>query len=275
MSRNRNAPLTERLSDLGQSESRGAFDAADSKQFVTALARGLDVLRAFTGASGLLGNREIAKLTGLPKPTISRLTYTLSRLGFLDYDAQLGKYRPGIAAVSIAHAALRATPLCQAAQPLMREFVRSTGVSIALIARDRLDSVCVLRYPGIDEPPGYEASGAPAPISIDGIARGLIVGLPTAERLYVLEHLERRDPEGWPRIKTEVYQALAEYRRQGFTLSAGDGVRRPGSVGVPCIPADGSRSMALVASAAETRMSRERLIAEIGPKLVWMARFLC
>ncbi|MEG4313517.1 helix-turn-helix domain-containing protein, partial [Pseudomonas sp. FIP_A4] len=45
-----------------------------------ALSRGLEVLRAFTHGSVVLGNQDIARITGLPKPTVSRLTYTLTRL---------------------------------------------------------------------------------------------------------------------------------------------------------------------------------------------------
>ena len=52
-----------------------------ARQFVTALGRGLDVLRIFRAEDGPLGNQEIAKRTGLPKPTVSRLTYTRAQLG--------------------------------------------------------------------------------------------------------------------------------------------------------------------------------------------------
>jgi len=41
------------------------------------------VLRAFQPNDGLLGNQEIAARTNLPKPTVSRLTYTLTKLGYL------------------------------------------------------------------------------------------------------------------------------------------------------------------------------------------------
>ena len=39
------------------------------RKFVEALSRGLDVLRAFSQGSVILGNQDIARLTGLPKPT--------------------------------------------------------------------------------------------------------------------------------------------------------------------------------------------------------------
>ena len=45
---------------------------AKDRQFVTALARGLDILRAFTPRHPVLGNSEIAQRAHLPKPTVTR-----------------------------------------------------------------------------------------------------------------------------------------------------------------------------------------------------------
>ena len=74
------------------------------RQFVTALARGLDVLRAFRPGEAMLGNQEIAERTGLSKPTISRLTHTLLELGYLTYSARSGRYQlgPGVLALGYA-----------------------------------------------------------------------------------------------------------------------------------------------------------------------------
>lgn len=48
-----------------------------SGQFVTALARGLELMRCFTPRDNVLGNQDLARMTGLPKPTVTRLTNTL------------------------------------------------------------------------------------------------------------------------------------------------------------------------------------------------------
>src|ERR1700680_3922036 len=60
-------------SERGPSE-RGvsAHDRTD-RMFVNALARGLEILRVFNPSDGALGNQEIAKRTGIPKPTVSPL----------------------------------------------------------------------------------------------------------------------------------------------------------------------------------------------------------
>src|SRR5206468_12926287 len=80
--------------------------AAPDRNFVVALARGLDVLRAFRPDDGLLGNQEIAARTNLPKPTISRLTYTLTKLGYLTQVPRFEKYQLAPAAMALGYAAL-------------------------------------------------------------------------------------------------------------------------------------------------------------------------
>ena len=57
-----------------------APDQSD-RNYVTALARGLDVLSCFRSGEKLLGNQDIAKRCGLPKSTFSRLTHTRTLLG--------------------------------------------------------------------------------------------------------------------------------------------------------------------------------------------------
>ena len=53
------------------------------------------MLACFRSGDKALGNQEIARRTGLPKPTVSRLTFTLSSLGYLVYSSSLEKYALG------------------------------------------------------------------------------------------------------------------------------------------------------------------------------------
>ena len=77
------------------------------RHFVTALARGLQLLRCFRSGEERLGNQQLAERCGLPKSTVTRLTYTLTRLGYLYHDTQTGhsghagRYRLGLAALGI------------------------------------------------------------------------------------------------------------------------------------------------------------------------------
>ena len=69
-------------------------DHADPS-FATTLAHGLDVLAAFRNHGGSLSNAELALHTGLSRPTVSRLTYTLAQLGYLKRDAK-GRFELGL-----------------------------------------------------------------------------------------------------------------------------------------------------------------------------------
>src|SRR3546814_14440455 len=62
------------------------------RQFVNALARGLELLRCFQPGRAYLTNADLARETGFPKPTVTRLTYTLKKLGYLDSSDAMGKY---------------------------------------------------------------------------------------------------------------------------------------------------------------------------------------
>ena len=88
--------------------------------FVTALARGLEVLAAFRPGELALSNQELAKRTGLPKSTVSRLSYTLTRLGYLAQDEASGHYRLGLAVLALGSTVLASYDIRQIAGPLMR-----------------------------------------------------------------------------------------------------------------------------------------------------------
>src|SRR3954454_6251454 len=93
---------------LAQPAPNFSYEHEGDRQFATTLARGLEVLRCFTPLEPLLGNKEISVRTGLPKPTVSRLTYTLTKLGYLRHNMRLGKYQLGSAVLSIGYPLLAA-----------------------------------------------------------------------------------------------------------------------------------------------------------------------
>src|SRR6201982_4059781 len=95
-------------------------DQADPS-FATTLAHGLDVLAAFRNASGSLSNADLAERTGLSRPTVSRLTYTLTQLGYLKRDPK-GRFELGLGVLATAYPLLSAIKVRQMARPLMREF---------------------------------------------------------------------------------------------------------------------------------------------------------
>ena len=97
--------------------------------FATTLAHGLDVLAAFRNGAGSLSNADLAQHTGLSRPTVSRLTYTLAQLGYLKRDAK-GRFELGLGVLAAAYPVLSALKVRQLARPLMRDFAVARLASV-------------------------------------------------------------------------------------------------------------------------------------------------
>jgi DNA-binding IclR family transcriptional regulator len=120
-----------------------SYEHEGDRQFATTLARGLEVLRCFTPGEPMLGNKEISVRTGLPKPTVSRLTYTLTKLGYLRHNMRMGKYQLGSAVLSIGYPLLASMSIRQIARPFMKELADYVNGSVNMGIRDRLNMVYV------------------------------------------------------------------------------------------------------------------------------------
>src|ERR1044072_1997251 len=115
--------------------------AGEEAHAVQGLARGLSVLRAFRPGEGALSNAEIAARTGLSRPAVSRLTQTLTALGYLAYVPRLGRYTLGAAIASLCHSLLSVMPYRIAAQPFLRQVAETTRLPVSLGARGNLPMI--------------------------------------------------------------------------------------------------------------------------------------
>jgi DNA-binding IclR family transcriptional regulator len=246
--------------------------AAGDRKFVAALARGLEMLRAFTPTEGLLGNGELAQRTGLPKPTVTRLTYTLTRLGYLIYVERLGKYQLAPAALALGYSALANMRIRQIARGYMQTLADWTDASVALGTRDRLDLIyvehCRSRH-GVMLRLGL---GSRIPIATTAMGLALLAGLPETEREWLLGYLKRQEGKRWPQLRAGIERAIGDVAERGFTLSIGEWERDINAVGVPLVAPDGSGAFAFNCGAPSFQFTRERLESEIGPRLVNMVR---
>jgi len=194
----------------GGSRSMGAkSEPQHDRKFVVALARGLDVLRAFTATEGLLGNQEIANRAGLPKATVSRLTYTLTKLGYLTHVERLSKYQLAPAALSIGYSALANMRIRQIARPYMQELANYTGASVALGSRDRLNLIYIEHCRSEHSMMLRLDLGARIPMGTTAMGRALLAAMPEKERAWLMDHIARREGEQWPKVRTG-YQRFCE-----------------------------------------------------------------
>ncbi|MCZ7660625.1 MAG: IclR family transcriptional regulator [Xanthobacteraceae bacterium] len=246
-------------------------DGKDRK-FVTALARGLEVLRAFTPSEGQLGNGEIAERTGLAKPTVSRLTYTLTKLGYLAHLERLGKYQLTPAALALGYSALANMRIRQVARVHMQELADYAGASVALGTRDRLGLIYVEHCRSKYGVMLRLALGSRIPVATTAMGRAMIAAMSEPERDWLLGYVKRAEGKNWPQVKAGIERAVKEVAARGFTLSLGEWERDINAVGAACLAPDGSGLFAFNCGAPAFQFTRERLESDIGPRLVNMVR---
>ena len=250
----------------------GARNSKPDRKFVVALARGLEILRAFTPSEGLLGNQELVSRTGLPKATVSRLTHTLTRLGYLTHIERLEKYQLAPGALSIGYSALANMRIRQIARPYMQELADYASASVALGSRDRLNLIYVEHCRGKDGVMLRLDLGARVPLATTAMGRALLAALPAKEREYLMSFIARKEGDRWPKVRAGIERAIKDLAVKGFTTSIGEWEPDIAGVGVPLVLADGSGVFSFNCGAPAFQLTQERLETDIGPRLVNVVR---
>ncbi|MEY4712935.1 MAG: hypothetical protein RIS88_2385 [Pseudomonadota bacterium] len=116
--------------------------AAPPEGGVRVLARGLTLLKAFGPRNAPLSNSDLAAATGLPKATVSRLTASLTRLGYLDYLEVSGQYRLGHGALALGYGVLSTLDMRVRARTLMQRFAHDKDLLVVLAVREGLSMLC-------------------------------------------------------------------------------------------------------------------------------------
>ena len=255
-----------------QGMKRSGKKAATDRNFVVALSRGLDVLRAFQPNDGLLGNQEIAARTKLPKPTISRLTYTLTKLGYLTPVPRFEKYQLAPSAMALGYAALANLGVRHLSEPYREDVMRQTGGAVAIGGRDRHNMI----YFGQSRNGlalGVQLDvGSRVPIATTAMGRAYIWALPPDERAALLRELRDHYGSRWPKMRDGIERSGETVAKYGFTMSTGDWQDDVAAVGVGLTLNDGSGPYAFNCGAPAFRFTEDRLLNDIGPRLVAMVR---
>src|ERR1700724_2795707 len=263
-------PLSTRSAQQ-QAMKRPGKKVATDRSFVVALSRGLDVLRAFHPNDGLLGNQEIAAPTKLPKPTVSRLTYTLPKLGYLTPVPRFEKYQLAPAALALGYSALANLGVRHLSEPYREELMRETGGAVAIGGRDRLSMIYFGQSRGMTLGVQLDV-GSRIPIATTAMGRAYIWALPNDERAALLRELREHYGGGWSRMRDGIERAGETVAKLGFAISAGEWHDDIHAVGVALKLNDGTGPYAFNCGAPAFRFTEERLRNDIGPRLVAMVR---
>jgi DNA-binding IclR family transcriptional regulator len=248
-----------------------SYEHEGDRQFATTLARGLEVLRCFTPLEAMLGNKEISVRTGLPKPTVSRLTYTLTKLGYLRHNMRMGKYQLGSAVLSIGYPLLASMSVRQIGRPFMKELADYCNGSVSMGIRDRLNMVYVETCRSADNVTLPDI-GTAVPIAQSVIGRAFLAACNPPEREATLNQMKVKEPEMLRRFKPQIDKGLEDIRGRGFCSSLGELRREVHAVGVPMRRTVDGEIVAFNCGVQTFLLKKGQLEDDIGPRLVAMVR---
>jgi DNA-binding IclR family transcriptional regulator len=236
------------------------------RKFVTALARGLELLRCFGPRDRWLANQEMARRTGLARPTVTRLAYTLTRLGHLRFSEAQNKYALGSAAIGLGFAALGQMDVRRVARPLLQELSEYTRASVHLAVNDRLSMQVVDTY--WNSASFVVDIGSRVPVATTSLGRAWVAAQPAAERRRILAELRQDRPEDWPTTRRRFEQAFRDFEEHGFCFGLGDWRREINAVAAPLRLDDGAGVIVVGCSGAAFQLEAERMRRDVGPRLL-------
>lgn len=239
-----------------------------------ALARGLDVLACFHVDEKWLTNAEIASRTGLPKPTVVRMAYTLCVLGYLRQSHESGKYALGDSVAALGITMVSNLKLRRIARPYMQDLANRYDISVSLGIRNGLSVLYVENCrSGAPLSLGLDL-GARIPIAETAMGHALLAVMEPRERERLLAEICKDEGEQrWPQVLQTINAGCAHWRARGFTVVVRDWQTDIVGVGAAIRQPDG-RVIAFNAGGAASKFPRELLEQEVGPQLARMVKGL-
>jgi IclR family transcriptional regulator, pca regulon regulatory protein len=186
--------------------------------FIEALARGLDVIRAFEPNRPTMTLSEVAAATGLARPTARRMLLTLEELGYVR-TAQGGfALTPRVLELGMAY--IGSTGIWDIVRPHMEQLVGRTGESSSLAQLDGSDIVYVARVAVPKIITLAVTIGTRFPALQTSLGKVLLAELPLDELERVLAEPSRSGitPLWQPKVE-ERDQVLYEVRTRGWALT--------------------------------------------------------
>lgn len=253
----------------GERDGAGRSEAEESggdPNFMTSLARGLSVIRAFTEREPNLTIADIARITGLPRAAARRCLLTLQQLGYAGTDGRTFFLRPKI--LALGYSFLSSAPLATILDPLIERVSTQVQESCSAAVLDDDEIVYIARAATKRIMSVGLNVGSRLPAYCTSMGRVLLAALPETE----LESYLRRVPLKSFTDRTiatadMLERELGRVRDQGFALVDQElelGLR---SIAVPVRTASGIVVAALNVSAQAARVTCPEMEAQFLPPL--------
>jgi len=248
-------------------------NAKEDRHFVTALARGLSVLHAFKSGEERLSNQDLADRCGLPKSTVTRLTYTLTKLGFLHHVMESGRYRLGMATLTLGGTTLARLDVKEASNRPLQDLADKARVMATLSIRDELSMLYIENCRSQSSIVTLRLEiGSRLPLGSSAVGRAYLAAAPSETRLALMERLSALDTVAWPSVEAAIHQAIVDLAEIGCTKSFGEWRSEINAIAVPLKLGPDLPMIVAGAAAPAKTVSAKAFMSEVRPLLLEATR---
>lgn len=239
----------------------------------SALARGIVVLQAFTVERPALSGRELIAITGLPKPTLFRLTNTLCDLGLLRYDDATGRFTSALGLARLAAPLLARTSIRQLAFGPMQALAERLHAQVALSLGCGLELIFIELAQAKECVTVRPSMGGPISLSRTASGRAYLSVLPAVQRQAYLDELRSANPALADLLEERLLEARKDLDKRGFCVSYGELIEHFHGVAVPLKPVDAGGEIYVFNCAVPSfELQPDQLLNDVGPRLLTLAR---
>src|SRR6266700_791406 len=238
--------------------------------FIEALARGLDVIRAFQPRRPVMSLAGVAAAADLARPTARRILLTLTELGYVRAVDGGFELTPRVLELGMSYVLSR--NLWEVARPHMEALVARTHESSSIAQLDGSDIVYVARVAVPKIVALAVTIGTRFPAMQTSLGKVLLAALPPGEAERVLAEPSRSGITArWQPTGAERTEALRDVRARGWALT--DEQLAPGirSIAAPLRDGEGRAIAALNVTVHAAETSVEVLTGEYLPWLLQTA----
>jgi len=243
------------------------IDALTDPSFMTSLARGLAVVRAFSDTRRTQTIAQISQKTGIPRAAVRRCLYTLKQLGYVDAEVNNFSLRPKI--LTLGYSYLSSTPLTVSAQPCLNNITRTLNESCSLAVLDDNEVLYVSRSATARVMSVALNTGSRLPAYCTSLGRVMLAHMAEPELKAYFEKVKLRAFTDKTVVSQKrLREILGQVRQDGFALIDEElevGLR---SIAVPVRGASGRVLAALNVGAQAARVTRRQMEEEFLPVLL-------
>lgn len=232
----------------------------ERENMVKSVSRALDIITILSLKKGGLGVTEIANQIDINKSSVYRILSTLVQYGYVEQDADSGRYKLGYKFLEISSKLLESIDLRTEAQPFLKELESETNEVIHLVVYDQGEVVYIEKLEGNELLRMHSRVGKRAPMHCTSVGKAILAYLPTNDVSTILGdkgmtvHTKHTITD-----KEILMQELEKIKKCGFAYDLEENEYGITCIAAPIFDHSGNVIAAVSVSGSTIRMTTHRL----------------